>query len=419
MRFHLASNRWSFIVTSWLLLVSLSFLATGCGGQTEETAIVEPATAVPIPTEAAPMPETAVPTAQVAKEPVTPLWTYDTGDAINHPPVFVGDFLIAVPQNGPVTALNAQTGDPAWQFDPPERIWERAYVSDGRSFFIGLENGKLVALDAQTGTVNWEKELGINAQTPLYVANGVLYVPTTFVGPGTPADPFGQAKLFALNPDDGQELWAFTSDNYILQTPTRFGDTIYVGGSYEKEVEVDEGGPMRLYALSAADGMEKWVYESLDGYPKQLYANETAVAYIAYQDFANGVDAQTGQQLWRRDTGNWVPTLSGAGDTVYFGSANTVVHALNVADGAAEWLFNIPTGTFNYVLGAPIRIDDTLYFLTQQGDFFAIDAGNGRQRWHYPTGIVAARTNPAITSDKLFIGDADGVIHAYAITPTP
>ena len=348
-------------------------------------------------------------------EPVNPAWTYDTGGAINHPPRPVGDVVIAVPNQGPVTALDIATGELRWQFAPPERIWDRAYASDGRSFFIGLENGKLVALDARTGAIDWEKELGINAQTPLYVADGVLYVPTTFVGPGTPADPFGQAKLFALNPDDGQELWTFTSDNYILQTPARFGDTVYVGGSYEKDVEVDEGGPMRLYALSAADGTEKWAYESLDGYPKQLYANETAVSYIAYQDFASGVDAQTGQHIWRKDTGNWVPSLSGAGDTVYFGSANTVVHALNVADGAVVWQFNIPEGTFNYVLGAPVPLNDILYFLTQQGDLFALDAADGRQQWHYATGIVAARTGPAIANNKLFIGDADGVIHAYAI----
>jgi outer membrane protein assembly factor BamB len=306
-----------------------------------------------------------------------------------------------------------------WEYAPPERIWDRAYVSDGRSFFIGIEGGQIVALDAATGEVRWQTELGINAQTPLYLADGVLYVPTTFVGPGLTADPQGQARLFALNPDDGTELWSFTSDNYILQTPTRFGDTVYVGGSYEADVDVDEGGPMRLYALSAADGAEKWTYESLDGYPKQLYATETAVAYIAYQDFTVGVAAANGQMLWRRDTGNWVPTLSGAGQTIYFGSANTVVHAQNVADGIPVWQFNIPEGTFNYVLGAPVAVDDVLYFLTQQGDMFAVALGNGRQLWHYPTGIIAARTNPAILDNWLYLGDAEGVIHAYNINSIP
>jgi outer membrane protein assembly factor BamB len=174
---------------------------------------------------------------------------------------------------------------------------------------------------------------------------------------------------------------------------------------------------MRLYALSASDGTEKWAFESTDGYPKQLYAVETAVAYIAYQDFASGVSAQTGELLWRKDTGNWVPTLSGAGNTVYFGSANTVVHALDVAGGTAVWQFNIPEGTFNYVLGAPVFMNDTLYFLTQQGDLFALDAQDGSQQWQYATGIVAARTGLSVGDNALFIGDADGIVHAYIIAP--
>ncbi len=405
MHFHWVSKGWLLVVSCWLL-------AVGCDGAAEMAPDVVEATAVPPTTESIPTPE---PTIQPDSEAVTIAWTYDAGSAINHPPLPAGEVIITVPNQGPVTALDTATGELRWQFDPPGRIWDRAYTSDGRSFFIGLENSHLIALDTQSGNIRWEKELGINAQTPLYMADGVLYVPTTFVGPGTPADPLGKAKLFALNPDNGQEIWSFESNNYILQTPARSGDTVYVAGSYQADVEVDEGGPMRLYALSATDGTEKWVYESLDGYPKQLYATETAVAYIAYQDFTVGVAASNGQMLWRRDTGNWVPTLSGAGKTIYFGSANTVVHAQNVADGIPIWQFNIPEGTFNYVLGAPIPVDETLYFLTQQGDLFALDARNGRQQWHHSTGIVAARIGPSIANNMLFIGDADGVIHAYTI----
>lgn len=404
------------VVSGWWLVVSLivGLLVGGCSQPVNE--VVEEATAVPpspIP-EPTVAPATAVPP---STEPLTLAWTYDTGAAINHPPLPVGEVVIAVPVGGPVTAVNIADGTLRWEYAPPERIWERAYASDGRSFFIGIEGGQVVALDAATGDVRWQKELGINAQTPLDVTDGVLYVPTTFVGPGLTADPQGQAKLFALNPEDGAELWSFTSDNYILQTPTRAGDTVYVGGSYEADVAGDEGGAMRIYALSAADGHEKWAYESSDGYPKRLYATETAVAYIAYQDFTVGVAAADGQPLWRRDTGNWVPTLSGAGEIIYFGSANTVVHAQNVADGLPVWQFNIPEGTFNYVLGAPIPVGETLYFLTQQGDMFAVGLGDGRQLWHYPTGILAARTNPAVVDNWLFLGDAEGIVHAYTINP--
>jgi len=116
--------------------------------------------------------------------------------------------------------------------------------------------------------------------------------------------------------------------------------------------------------------------------------------------------------LWRRDTGNWVPTLSGADNTIYFGSANTIVHALDANDGSVKWQHNITEGTFNYVLGAPIRVGDDLVFLTQHGDIMVLDALDGTLRWHFPTAITA-RTGLTISGDQIFLGDQDGIIYAY------
>jgi len=137
------------------------------------------------------------------------------------------------------------------------------------------------------------------------------------------------------------------------------------------------------------------------------------VTYIAYQDFSVGIDAGNGEMRWRLDTGNWVPTLSGAGNTIYYGSANTIVHAVNADSGMFEWQFNIPEGTFNYVLGAPVHVEEDLVFLTQLGELMSVNAATGELRWRFSTGIVGARTGPSISGGWLFIGDADGFVHGY------
>lgn len=406
------------------LVLSLSAIAllAACVGNAAPTAVpIEPSRDL---LETTVMPQatiTAVPTVEPTAtivpildgENLSLAWTYESGDAINHPPLRIGDLLIVVPREGPLLALDAESGVLRWQYDPGRKVWDRAYATDGRLLFLGTEGGNLVALDTETGEVQWQQDLGIDVQVPPLVAGDILYVPTTFVGPGLKSDPDGKAALFALNASDGSELWQFESDNYILQTPFLQGETVYVAGVYIDPEPVDEGGHTRVYALSAEDGSERWAYESLDGFPKQLYANDTAVAFIAYQDFANGIDTANGELLWRRDTGNWVPTLSGTDDTIYFGSANTIVHALDVSDGSVEWQHNIAEGTFNYVLGAPVRSGDSLIFLTQQGDIMALDATNGELRWHFPTGITA-RTGPFISGDWLYIGDEDGVVYAYS-----
>jgi len=309
--------------------------------------------------------------------------------------------------------LDVETGKTLWEYDPGVRVWDRAYASDGERVFVGIEGGKFVALNPSTGKVLWEVELGINAQVPPFVGDSVVYVSTTYAGAGLIGDPNGKAKLFAIAPQDGHILWEFESDDYVLQSPFRVGDTVYLSGSYYMPKKLPEGGYMRLYSLNAADGVERWHFESEDGFTKQLYATDEAVSYIAYQDFTVGVDAATGNEIWRNDAGNWVPTLSGAGDVIYFGSANTKVNAVNVNDGRLVWEFDIPQGTFNYVLGAPVRAGGDVVFLTQLGDIFAVDAATGAMRWSMSTGLIGARIGLTVSNGWLFFGDAEGLLHAY------
>ncbi len=340
-------------------------------------------------------------------------WSREVGAPINHPPLRIGNMLVVTPDRKPLLGLNVETGKIQWSYDPGVRIWDRAYATDGKQLFIGIEGGKFVALDPSNGDLLWETDLGINSQIPPFVGDDVVYVSTTFAGAGLVGDPNGKAKLFAISPQDGHIFWEFESGNYVLQSPFQIGDFVYAAGSFSDPKPVDEGGHMRLYSLDAADGSVRWIYESEDGFPKQVYATEKIVTYIAYQDFVVGVDAAAGDMRWRLDTGNWVPTLSGAGNMVYYGSANTIVHAINVDSGADEWTFNIPEGTFNYVLGAPVRVENDLVFLTQLGELFSLNSGNGGLRWRISTGIVGARTGPSISGGWLFIGDANGFVHGF------
>ncbi|MFQ5576282.1 MAG: PQQ-binding-like beta-propeller repeat protein [Anaerolineae bacterium] len=170
----------------------------------------------------------------------------------------------------------------------------------------------------------------------------------------------GRARLFALSAGSGDKVWEFETGNYILQTPFIADDRLFVGGSfYNPAQEVDEGGHSRLYALSAATGEPQWSYKAED----------------------------------------------------------TVVHALAMDTGQTVWQYNIGGGSFNYALGAPVRVGDTLYLLSQQGDIIALNALNGAIRWQHPTGI-RSRVGLSVSGGWLFIGDADGVVHAFTNSQT-
>jgi len=341
------------------------------------------------------------------------VWRVGLGAPINHPPLKIDSVLLVAPVGKPLRGLDAKTGKTLWTLNENIKTWERAYASDGKSFFIATQERGLIALNPKDGKTLWAANLGIQSQMPPFVFEDVIYVPTTFAGPGMIGDPLGQAVLFALSATDGKTLWSFKSDNYVLQTPFRQGDTVYVAGSFSDPRSIDEGGHMRLYALNAADGSVKWTYTSDDGFVKQIYATEEFVSYIAYQDFLVGVDAKTGKAAWRSDTGNWVPTFMGAGDTVYYGSANTRVHAVDIRTGESRWVYNIPVGTFNYLLGAPVLVADELVFLTQNGDVMALDSASGALRWQF-FAAAASRTGLSVADGWLFLGDGVGNVYAFS-----
>lgn len=350
-----------------------------------------------------------------SSEPLELLWSRQTGGAINQPPLALTGQVIVSPVGKPLSALDPQTGKLLWQFDPPAGLWERAYASDGERVFTGLKGGRLAALKADSGELLWQADLGIESQVPSLVDQGVLYVPTTFVGAELTPNTAGKARLFALNASSGELIWAFESGNYILQTPARGADAIFVGGNYEDSEPVDEGGHTRIYALNAADGTLRWDYESEDGFPKRLSAAGGALIFVGYQDFINGIDLTSGRLRWRVDAGNWTPSFAADEDRVYFGSANTAVSALDAASGERIWQFNIPEGTFNYLLGAPAVAEGRLYFLTQHGDIFCLDAGGGDLLWQVSSGISGARTGLTYHDGNLFVGDAEGELFAYRI----
>ncbi len=340
-------------------------------------------------------------------------WTYAAGGAIHQPPLVIGDQVIVAPAGGPLIALEAQTGRVRWQYDPPTGLWERAVAGDDRRLFVGLKGGSVAALEAGSGRVLWQQAVGIESQVPALVYDDILYVPTTFVGPELAADVTGRAQVLALDARTGRRIWAFETGNYILQTPERRRNVLYVGGNFSDPRPIDEGGHVRIYALDAANASVRWIYEAEDGFPKRLYATADTLVFVGYQDFLNGVDAAAGALRWRRDTGNWTPTFLGAGDAIFSSAANTTVARLHADSGEAVWQFNIPGGSFNYLLGAAALQDGILVFLTQQGDIHALDAATGESLWHLATGVAAARTGLSLGDGWLYFGDAEGVVYAY------
>ncbi|MDP6638576.1 MAG: PQQ-binding-like beta-propeller repeat protein [SAR324 cluster bacterium] len=342
-------------------------------------------------------------------------WSLQTEGPFNQAPEIRGNKVYGIPQKGALFSLKLDDGTLIWKKSIQAGWWDRTLALDEEKVYAASRKAGLFAFDLNSGKEIWRTDLGIQVQVRPLPVNGVVYTPSTHVGTDIPSHHEKSAKLFALDAVDGSILWAHESHCYALQTPFYRNGVIYLAGSYfNPQLDIDEGGPMSIEALDAETGEILWLTHGTDGFVKSIYATDHEVIYIGYQDFVNGLSRINGVRIWRRDTGNWVPDLAGLEGYVYFGSANTMVHARRTADGSAIWEYNIPWGSFNYLLGKPVIEEGRLYFLTQRGQVLALNQGTGAPLWYAQTGL-ASRTGLGYGNSRIVIGDMKGKLHTYLI----
>ncbi|MFD3309945.1 PQQ-binding-like beta-propeller repeat protein [Streptomyces sp. NPDC058694] len=137
------------------------------------------------------------------------------------------------------------------------------------------------------------------------------------------------------------------------------------------------------------------------------------------------LDAATGTPRWTHTTGSiWRYFLSGAwatsspavvDGTVYIGNTDKKVYALDAATGTPRWTHT----TGGSVQSSPAVVDGTVYIGSCDKKVYALDAATGTPRWTHATGD-AVRSSPAVVDGTVYIGSSDKKVYALdAATGTP
>jgi outer membrane protein assembly factor BamB len=224
--------------------------------------------------------------------------------------------------------------------------------------------------------------------------------------------------------------WRFHAKARIVSSPAVEGGVVYVG-SYDGSV----------YALREADGSQVWKFAT-NGPVNSSPAVANATVFASSLDGRiYAIDAQTGNQKWRFTTEGerrfTAPGIHGiaprnetmpdpfdvflssptvAGGTIYVGSGDHNVYALDAATGALRWKFV----TGNVVHASPAVVDGVVYIGSWDRYFYAIDANTGTLRWKYATGDdhttfnqVGIQGSAAVANGSVYFGARDS--HFYAL----
>jgi len=121
------------------------------------------------------------------------------------------------------------------------------------------------------------------------------------------------------------------------------------------------------------------------------------------------INADTGTKNWEYMTGSWVESSPVVVDgIVYFGSNDSYLYAFDAKTGEKTWEFK----TKYPVKSAPAIANGILYFGSDDYYLYALDAATGTKHWDFNVGSPVWSV-PAVSDGIVFVGSANG--YAYAL----
>lgn len=263
-------------------------------------------------------------------------------------------------------------------------------------------------------TVKWKFKTNGKVVSSPAVVDGVVY--------------FGSAdrNLYAVNAADGSLRWKFPTKGGVNSSPAVAGGLVYVGSL--------DGN---FYAVEAATGKAKWQFKTggerrftapgihgamprTEAMPDPfdvLLSSPVVAGGTVY--FGSGdqnvyaLDAHTGALKWKFGTGNVVhasPAVSGG--VVYIGSWDRYLYALDVQTGTVIWKFQTGDDTVIYnqvgIASSAAIAAGAVFFGCRDGHFYAVDAKTGTQLWKHDNKMGWVIASPAVHDGAVYFPTSDG-----------
>jgi outer membrane protein assembly factor BamB len=217
----------------------------------------------------------------------------------------------------------------------------------------------------------------------------------------------------------GSVKWKFHTDGAVLSSPVVAGGAVYVGSSDHF-----------LYAVDSETGALRWKFETESRVTSSPAVFANMVYFLSYDSYFYALEADSGKLKWKFKTGGehrfTAPHLHGAepaaesmpdpfdfylssasvwNGSVYFGSGDGSVYALDAATGTPKWKFH----TGDVVHASPAIFDGTVFIGSWDSYLYALDASSGKEKWRFKTGDDPKIHNQQGIQSSAAV--ADGVVY--------
>lgn len=329
-------------------------------------------------------------------------------------------WLASAGSSGPYVFTPAPVGDSLFvaghdgtlaRYDGGREIWRTSagerlsggVGSDGRIVVVGTPEGEVLAFDAD-GKALWRARVSSEVLSAPQIADGKVLVRS------------GDSRLFALDAADGTRKWVYQRATPALTVRSQPA----VALTREVAVAGFPGG--RLVAVALNNGAAVW--EATVALPRGTTELERVadvasspviaagrVCAAAYQGRVACFDLASGNQLWSRE----ISSVSGIDvdeRALYVSDDKGAVHALDLRNGASLWTQD---KLHLRQLSRPVILDAYVAVADVKGVVHLLRREDGAFAARYTTDGSAVTAEPVRLGDGFVVQTRNGAVHALAV----
>jgi outer membrane protein assembly factor BamB len=355
-------------------------------------------------------------------------WEFVTGNAVSSSPAIAADGTVYVGSwDRKVYALDGATGAMKWEFVTGNAVSSSPAIAADGTVYVGSWDKKVYALDGASGAKKWEFEAGDKIESSPAIGNdGTVYFGST---DGQVYALFGASPLAVSSwPMRGRNAKhtatsEITGPIRILVPPTDLEGAlgastklgVIAGGSQPLSYQWQKDG-QDLVDSERVEGANRSVLRLVNLHPEDAGLYRVDVSNAAGSTLSPEARLTLragipGELRWSYAADGPISSSPaiGADGTVYVGSWDKKVYALNGATGAKKWEFM----TGDSVDSSPaIGADGTVYVGSQDNKVYALDGATGALKWNFLAGYWND-SSPAIGADgTVYVGSFDGKVYA-------